>query len=310
MSADLQKTLAELSELVPIVPLRVSELLEAGDDLLERFEGAVEEMEELPGKAEDLRDEVVQAFEEWRDQAEEMKEEWEEGHQELEEATEELQEALQEASEEIKEAVDEAREHLGRVEANFARDGRLTVAEKESSHSMTAHGTRYLAGQERTHLMRQAFSAAAAACGARLEACTQALGQAFGGLAETIQDLQAQVQEGLAGFSKDLAQAHTELAEKLEILAQQMDTHGAAAVEKATELLHRNTAAAANARLKRTYDNARQNGKLTRAENETVHEQEGRLQPLLDRVSDLIPPVETVLDAVKAAALLVGLNLD
>jgi hypothetical protein len=56
MAIDLQRTLSELGDLLPVVPLRVSELLEAGQALHRRAEDVLERVEALPAAAEDLKD--------------------------------------------------------------------------------------------------------------------------------------------------------------------------------------------------------------------------------------------------------------
>jgi uncharacterized coiled-coil DUF342 family protein len=309
VAIELQKTLSELSDLLPIVPLRVSELMEAGQALRRRAEDVLERVDELPDAAEDLRGALEQTARDAVDELREAHEERSRRLQDLQDGASQLSESLAQWSQELDDATDAARTCLCELEKTFAEDGELSGCEGQSATSADAAATRHLASVDRFRLIQEGYRKAHERLRAGIGQCTSLLASAFADSVERVQEMQEQVDQGIDALKDTTEEAHEELGDALattiETMAESLDE----AAEAFTDLVSRQQLEAARGRIRQTYARAVENGRVARAAGGGADGIQNRLEPLFDGVSALLHPVEAAVDAVRAAASLVGLNL-
>jgi hypothetical protein len=309
MAIELQRTLSELSDLVPVVPPRASELLQAAEALRRRTDDRLGRASLLPDAAAELGDALEetarQALEDVRDADEERRERL----TELQEANVALAESLEEWAEDLEEATQDARRSLGELQQAFASDGRLTESETGAAGSTDAAGRQYLAGAERYREVERGFGEAHERLGTQVLAVTGVLAAAFASLVERIHETQEQIDEGIGALKDATEAAQEELRDTLESAMVTTAASLQAAGDEFRDGLLLSTAAMRE-RTGQACAAASQGGDGLRAAGASAELAQGVLDPLFEGVAELLQPVEAAVGAVKAAAGLVGLNLD
>jgi DNA repair exonuclease SbcCD ATPase subunit len=313
MAVAVQQVLQELSDLVPVVPPRVAEVLEAGEALRERTADVRRRIEELRPACGDIGDLLFTAMREAVERQEDDRRACEERARAQEDARRELEEAAGEAREQLQRAADAAAERTRHVYENASADGRMSGYEERQAE--TARRNAGIA-RRRTALLetvmerlRQQQDEMVAALDAAQQAvrseCERLAGRIEALEAETgsrLERLEERTQRAieLMGASLDRSDGVVEEAGELALegLRMVLGGQGSGAVLGPGELLQS------------LVGRAGAGAELASALAGAQHEARAAFEPLFEGVSVLLQPVEGVLGAIRSAASMVGLGQD
>jgi hypothetical protein len=314
MAVAVQQVLQELSDLVPVVPPRVSEVLEAGEALQARMAEVRDRIEEVPPRCERITEDLVAVLQEAHDR------EQEDGERvkELVEAYEGLRLQLEKAAEDGRERIDKA--------GTAARDALADLQETvEAQDHLSRYEARQLTATQRYgqlmdnrtsvlktlyHLLRQRQQEMVST----LEAAQASVQAACGELAGRIQDLEEDAARQLERLESRTRRA----IDSTGLGYEQGDGKVGAASELALDGLRRVLGGdgmvpdlmGLPALVQSVVDRAASASELAAAHATVQQEAREMFEPLFEGVSVLLQPVDVALGAVRAAASLVGLGQD
>jgi chromosome segregation ATPase len=313
MAVAVQQVLQELGDLVPVVPPRVAEVLEAGEALRERMADVRERIEELKPACGDISDVLFMVMRESAEQEEEDRRAFEERARAQEEARRELEEVAGEAREQIEKAADQAGARIRRVHEAASADAHISGYEErqvDMARRSAEIARRRTAGLEAAMAkLRRQQDEIIAALGAAHEAVRSECDGLAGRIealeedtASRLEQLEARTQRAIermgAGLdgSADVVDEASELA--MDGLRMVLGGSGSGAVLGPGDLLQ---SVMAKALL---------GAELASAQAAAQHEARWIFEPLFGGVSLLLDPVELALGAIRGAASMVGLGQD
>ena len=310
MAIDLQRTLSELGDLVPVVAPRVSELMERSEALRRHAQEALDRAGKLPEAMEELAETLEETAREGLEAMREADEDYRERLHGLEEASSQLSASLEDWAAGLEEATAGAREHLSHLERAFAADGKITAREHESAEAVQADGSRHVAAAERMQALQEALREGQARLAARIEASTASLGSALAALAESIQEGRQDVEDGVQGLRDSVGEAREAFSSELQSVSESMQDELADAAEEFRRRVAEEQGREVEERLKVSWGHAVSGEATVRGSvagvDVSVHV---ALSAPFDALSALTHPVESAIDAVRSAASLVGLHL-
>jgi DNA repair exonuclease SbcCD ATPase subunit len=313
MTVAVQQVLQELSDLVPVVPPRVAEVLAAGEALRERMADVRERIGELRPACGDIGDVLFTALREAVEQQDEDKHAFEERSRSQEEARAQLEEAAGEAREHLQQAADQATERMRHLYEAASADGHISGYEErqvgqERRNAETAR--RRSAGLEAAmeKLRRQQAEVIAA-----LETAHDSVKSECERLAGRVEALEEETGRSLEQLEARTERAIELMGESLQRSDGIVDEAGEQALEGLRMVLGgqgRGAVLGPGELLQSLVDLAGVGTELASAQAVAQHESRGALEPLFEGVSLLLDPVDAALGAIRGAASLVGLGQD
>jgi DNA repair exonuclease SbcCD ATPase subunit len=313
MAVAVQQVLQELSDLVPVVPPRVAEVLEAGEALRERMAEVRERIGELRPACGDISDVMFMVMREAAEQQEEDRHAFEERARCQGEARAQLQETAGEARAHLQQAADQAAERIRRVSEAASADGRISgyeerqVGQERRNAEIARQRTAGLeAVMEKLRRQQAEMIAALAAAHDSVKSECERLGGRIEALEEetgrSLEQLEARTGQAIERMGHSLQRSEGVVDEAgehaLEGLGMVLGGQGSGAVLGPGELFQS------------LMDLAGAGADLASAQAAAQHQARGAFAPLFEGVSLLLDPVDAALGAIRSAASLVGLGQD
>jgi chromosome segregation ATPase len=314
MAVAMQQVLQELSDLVPVVPARVSEVLDAGEALRERIAEARGRIEGLEPRCERMREELVAVLHEAREREQADGERVKELVGAYDGLRLELEKAAQDGRERIDKAGTAAREALADLQETVEAENHLSRYEERQLTSTRRHAT-MVAGYGRA-----------------LEVAFQALRRRQEEMAGAVNDAHASVQAACETLAARIEDLQDDTAERLNHLEARTERaielvgakyeHAGPGMRDASELALEGLRHVLGgdgmvpdlmglpALVQKVAEGAGLASAVAAAQAVAQHEARAMFGPLFEGVSVLLEPVDVALGAVRAAASLVGLGQD